>query len=81
MLLFLVRFMQTGFWLRYLPASWLLFLLALGCRESALAAPGAVGLFLLILFYGKNEGFKSEITKNIIKNKNNILKLITWMKS
>jgi len=55
MLLFLVRFMQTGFWLRYLPASWLLFLLALGCRESALAAPGAVGLFLLILFYGKND--------------------------
>ena len=27
----------------------------------------------LFLFYGKNEGFKSEITKNIIKNKNNIL--------
>ena len=27
----------------------------------------------LFLFYGKNEGFKNEVTKNIIKNKNNIL--------
>ncbi len=26
----------------------------------------------LLLFYGKNEGFKNEITKNIIKNKKNI---------
>ena len=27
----------------------------------------------LFLFYGKNEGFKNEVTKNIIKNKNDIL--------
>ena len=27
----------------------------------------------LFLFYGKNEGFKNEVAKNIIKNKNNIL--------
>ena len=27
----------------------------------------------LFLFYGKNEGFKNEVTKNILKNKSNIL--------
>ena len=27
----------------------------------------------LFLFYGKNEGFKNEVTKNILKNKNNVL--------
>ena len=27
----------------------------------------------LFLFYGKNEGFKNEITKNILKSKKNIL--------
>jgi DNA polymerase-3 subunit delta len=27
----------------------------------------------LFLFYGKNEGFKNEVTKNILKNKNNII--------
>ena len=27
----------------------------------------------LFLFYGKNEGFKNEITKNILKNKSKIL--------
>ena len=31
------------------------------------------GLNNLFLFYGKNEGFKNEVTKNIIKNKNDIL--------
>ena len=32
-----------------------------------------LGLNNLFLLYGKNEGFKNEVTKNIIKNKNNIL--------
>ena len=27
----------------------------------------------LFLFYGKNEGFKNEVTKNILMNKKNIL--------
>ena len=27
----------------------------------------------LLLFYGKNEGLKNEVTKNIIKNKKNVL--------
>ena len=27
-----------------------------------------------VLFYGKNEGFKNEVTKNLIKNKDNIVK-------
>ena len=27
----------------------------------------------LLLFYGKNEGHKNEVIKNIIKNKNNVL--------
>ena len=27
----------------------------------------------LFLFYGKNEGFKNEVTKNILKNKKNVL--------
>ena len=27
----------------------------------------------LFLFYGKNEGFKNEVTKNILKNKSNII--------
>ena len=32
-----------------------------------------LNLYNLFLFYGKNEGFKNEITKNILKNKSKIL--------
>jgi DNA polymerase-3 subunit delta len=32
-----------------------------------------LNLYNLFLFYGKNEGFKNEVTKNILKNKSNIL--------
>ena len=32
-----------------------------------------LNLYNLFLFYGKNEGFKNEVTKNILKNKSNII--------
>jgi DNA polymerase-3 subunit delta len=32
-----------------------------------------LNLYNLFLFYGKNEGFKNEVTKNILKSRNNIL--------
>ncbi len=55
MILLLWSFMKSGSWC-YLVSALVLYLLALGCRESAFAMPGAVLLFFGA-FFNREQGF------------------------